>query len=35
MVLGFLTLPLLIGFILLPLGIYARKKNKEYMNSNW
>jgi hypothetical protein len=35
MVLGFLTLPLLIGFIFLPLGIYARKKNKEYLNSNW
>ena len=35
MILGFLTLPILIGFILLPMGIYARKKNKEYINSNW
>jgi hypothetical protein len=34
MILGLLTLPILIGFILLPLGIYARKKNKEYLN-NW
>jgi hypothetical protein len=34
-ILGIATLPFLIGFIILPIGIYARKKNKEYMNSNW
>ena len=34
-ILGIVTIPFLIGFILLPVGIYARKKNKEYMNSNW
>jgi len=32
MILGFLTLPILIGFLILPLGIYARIKNKEYLN---
>ena len=32
MILGFLTLPFLIGFLILPLGIYARIKNKEYLN---
>lgn len=31
-ILGFLTIPLLIGIIILPLGIYARIKNKEYLN---
>ena len=34
-ILGIVTIPFLIGFILLPVGIYARKKNKEYLNSNW
>lgn len=32
MILGVLTLPFLIGFLILPLGIYARMKNKEYLN---
>ena len=34
-ILGIVTIPFLIGFIIFPIGIYARKKNKEYMNSNW
>lgn len=34
-ILGIVTIPFLIGFIILPIGIYARKKNREYMNSNW
>jgi hypothetical protein len=34
-ILGIATLPFLIGFIILPIGLYARKKNKEYLNSNW
>jgi hypothetical protein len=34
-ILGIFTLPFLIGFIILPIGLYARKKNKEYLNSNW
>lgn len=34
-ILGIVTIPFLIGCIILPIGIYARKKNREYMNSNW
>ena len=32
-ILGIVTIPLLIGFLILPLGIYARMKNKQYLNS--
>jgi hypothetical protein len=32
-ILGIVTLPFLIGFLILPLGIYARNKNKQYLNS--
>ena len=32
-ILGVVTLPFLIGFLILPLGIYARNKNKQYLNS--
>ena len=28
-ILGIVTLPFLIGFLILPLGIYARNKNKQ------
>lgn len=31
-ILGWLTIPILIGLVILPLGIYARIKNKEYLN---
>lgn len=33
-ILGIVTLPFLIGFLILPLGIYARNKNKQYLNNN-
>lgn len=33
-ILGVVTLPFLIGFLILPLGIYARNKNKQYLNNN-
>ena len=32
-ILGIVTIPLLIGFLILPIGIYARMKNKQYLNS--
>jgi hypothetical protein len=32
-ILGIFTLPFLIGFIILPIGLYARKKNREYLDS--
>lgn len=31
---GIVTLPIYIGFLILPLGLYARKKNKEYLSLN-
>jgi hypothetical protein len=33
-ILGIVTIPLLIGFLILPIGIYARMKNKQYLNNN-